>query len=130
MVLDYDGSAGRLTERQTVSTLPEGFDGPTTAGDIEIHANGRFAYASNRGHDSIVTFRIDPATGQLECLGHQSCGGKTPRNLAFDPEGRFLLAANQDSDNVVVFAFDPERGGLDFRSECAAPMPTCVKFRC
>jgi 6-phosphogluconolactonase len=116
-------------EFQTISTLPAKFEGPSTTAEIEVHPSGRFVYGSNRGHNSIAVFAVDPVTGRLTLVEHQSTGGKTPRNFAIDPTGRWLLAANQDSDTVVVFQIDPETGRL----KPAGPTvevgrPVCVKF--
>lgn len=126
---NYDNKSGKLDEIQAVSTLPEGFKGSNTTADIHLSPNGRFLYGSNRGHDSIVIFRVDPATGRLSYVGHQSTQGKTPRNFGIDPTGRYLLAANQDSDSVVVFRIDPDSGQLTpTGTTVEVSMPVCVKF--
>ena len=96
---------------------------------VEVHPNGRWLYASNRGHDSIATFRFHEGESKLEWIGATPSGGKTPRNFNIDPSGRWLLAANQDSDSVVVFSVDPGSGVLretGHRIEVGAPV--CVKF--
>jgi 6-phosphogluconolactonase len=65
---------------------------------------------SNRGHDSIVTFSVDPATGRLTPLGWESTRGRTPRFFTLDPAGRMLYAANLESHNIVAFRIDPMTG--------------------
>src|SRR5207247_10973439 len=60
----YDAARGTLTWIQTVSTLPPDFTGPRSCAEIRVHPNGKFVYGSNRGHDSIVGFEIDQATGK------------------------------------------------------------------
>ena len=127
-VFDYDASQGKLTARQTISTLPDDFEGGTTA-DVHVSPDGRFLYGSNRGHDSIAIFAIDEETGELEARGHESTRGRTPRNFALSPSGDFLLAANQDTDNVVVYRVDKETGTLSATGEeISVPMPVCLKF--
>jgi 6-phosphogluconolactonase len=111
-VFQYDTAAGSLREAQTISALPAGFNGANSAAEIAVHPSGRFLYASNRGHDSIAIFRIDPTKGTLTAAGFASTGGKTPRNFAIDPSGKFLLAANQDSGNIVVLRIDQKTGSL------------------
>ncbi len=124
-----DAARGALAEVQTVSTLPDGFDGRNTTADIHVHPSGRFLYGSNRGHDSIVAYAIDPATGRLDHLMHASTGGRKPRNFAIDPSGRFLLAANQDSDSIVTFRIDEGAGTLAPTGHVAdVPTPVCVRF--
>lgn len=125
----YDAPRGILRLLQTVSTLPEGFDGENTTAEIQVHPSGKFLYGSNRGHDSIVAFAIDASTGRLARIGHESTQGKTPRNFGIDPTGSYLLAANQATNNVVVFHIDAETGVLRPTGQSlAVPMPVCVKM--
>ena len=111
-VLTYDPGKGTLAAIQKVSTLPAGFEGKNSTAEVVVTADGRFLYGSNRGHDSIAVFAIDPSTRKLTAIGHQPTLGKTPRNFALDPTGRYLLAANQGSDSIVVFRVDGESGKL------------------
>ena len=53
VLFDYDAATGRLTPRQTISTLPPGFAGSNFCSEILVSADGRFVYAGNRLHDSI-----------------------------------------------------------------------------
>lgn len=126
---DYDPPAGTLSAIQTISTLPEGYEGSTTTAEVQVHPSGRFVYGSNRGHDSIAVFRVDTATGRLTAAGHASTTGKTPRNFGIDPTGKYMLVANQDTDDVVVFRIDAETGGLTPTGvKLEVPHPVCVKF--
>jgi 6-phosphogluconolactonase len=125
----YDARRGALTELQTISTLPENFKGENSTAEVQVLPSGKFLYGSNRGHDSIAIFSIDPAKGTLHLVGYQSTQGKTPRNFGIDPSGRYLLAANQDSGSVVVFHIDPQMGRLSPTGQVVeVPSPVCVKF--
>ncbi|MEP6902673.1 MAG: beta-propeller fold lactonase family protein [Actinomycetota bacterium] len=128
--LAYDEKSGTLKEIQTVPTLPVGVSGASnTCADIHVSPNGKFLYGSNRGHNSIVSYKIDEKTGKLEYIEHVSTGGKKPRNFAIDPAGKFLLAANQDSDNIVIFRIDEKTGKLQATGNSAeVPTPVCLKF--
>src|SRR5438874_6746106 len=55
----YDADAGILQDTQTVSTLPEYFDGPNFPAEIGMHPSGKWVYVSNRGHNSVVLFNVD-----------------------------------------------------------------------
>ena len=126
--LEYDAATGTFTELQTISTLPEPTRGNSTA-ETRVHPSGKFVYVSNRGHDSIAMFKVDPATGKLTAIGHESTRGEVPRNFNIDPSGKYLLAANQDSANVVVFKIDQQTGKLTpTGSEIEVPRPVCVRF--
>lgn len=127
--LAYDPAAGTLKEVHTVSTLPKDFKGENTCADIHISGDGRFVYASNRGHDSIAVFSFDAANGGLERVEIVPTGGRVPRNFAIDPTGDYLLAANQDSDLIVVFSIDNTTGRLRKTGRSiATPQPVCLKF--
>lgn len=127
----YDPKMGMLKLLQTIPTLPREArddEGNTTA-EVQVHPSGKFVYVSNRGHDSIAVFKVDPSTGKLDIVEYTPSGGKVPRNFGIDPTGKYLLAANQDTDNVVVFRIDPKTGGLNPTGHSArVPTPVCVKF--
>mgnify|MGYP001574446316 FL=1 len=126
----FDKDLGTLKEIQTVPTLPSGASTVgVTCADIHVSPNGKFLYASNRGHNSIVSYKIDEQSGKLEYIEHTSTQGKTPRNFAIEPNGKFLLVANQNSDNVVVFRIDEKTGKLKATKNIAkVPVPVCLKF--
>src|SRR5262249_1885756 len=130
-VFTRDVKSGSLTAVQTVSTLPadqQVRSGYSTA-DVQVHPNGRFLYGSNRGHDSLVVFAIDHASGRLTYVEHQPTGGNTPRAFGIDPGGTLLLAANQRSNNVVAFRIDPQSGRLTPTGQTIEiGSPVCVKF--
>jgi 6-phosphogluconolactonase len=124
-----DPEKGSLKELQTLSALPQDFTGSNTGADIHVSPNGRFLYGSNRGHDSIAIFAIDPRDGTLNSVGNEPTRGMTPRNFAIDPSGEFLLVANQKSDNIVVFRIDQRTGQLSSTRHIAeVPSPVCLKF--
>lgn len=128
-VFAYDRDRTAFTPLQTISTLPTDWEGKSSCADIHLSPSGRFLYGSNRGHDSIAIFAVDPIHGTLAAIGHTSTGGRTPRNFAIDPTGSFLLAANQDTHSIVVFGIDREHGTLDATGiEAKVPMPVCLAF--
>jgi len=128
-VLGYEADAGVLTALQSISTLPEGFSGESTCADIHLSGDGRYVYASNRGHDSIAVYGVDRQSGTLSVVGWQATLGRTPRNFALSPKGEFLLAANQDSNSITVFRIDAETGMLRETGQTAAvSRPVCIKF--
>ncbi len=125
----YDKTQGTLQEIQTVPTLPADFTSASYCADVHVHPSGKFIYGSNRGHDSIVVFTIDPASGKLSFVQHQSTLGKWPRNFAVDPTGQFLLAANQNTDNIVIFRIDEQTGKLTPTGHTVEiSQPVCIKL--
>lgn len=124
----YDAQKGELTEIQSVTTLPENFEGNNKTADIHIHPNGKFLYGSNRGHNSIVVYGIDPNSGKLSPVEHVSTEGDFPRNFAIHPSGNYLYAANQNSDNIVWFNIDTNTGRLSSQGELEVKTPVCIIF--
>ncbi len=129
IVFRHEAKTGNLIEIQTISTLPEGFSGVSTCAEVRVHPSGKFLYGSNRGHDSIVIYRINTATGTLTRLGFQTNGIHTPRNFNIDPSGQFCLVGNQDTDTVLVFRINQETGMLEPTDQIIkVGSPVCVRF--
>lgn len=122
----FDG-AGSATVQETVPMLPAGWAGRVSGAELQLAPSGRHLYASNRGHDSIACFAVEPGTGSLSPLGHVATGGAEPRHFAISPCGCWLLAANQASGSVVLFAVDPASGALAPTGRAVAlPKPVCL----
>ncbi|MFW6290769.1 MAG: lactonase family protein [Spirochaetota bacterium] len=129
VVYACDAADGSLEELQEISTLPDTFDGESTAAEVQIHPNGRFLYASNRGHDTIAVFARDPASGLLEAAGHFDTTGSGPRHFQVDPSGQWCLVSNQASDHVVSFRVDEPTGmGTWTGKSVQVPAPACTEF--
>jgi 6-phosphogluconolactonase len=122
VVYALDHGSGKLTEQQTIGTLPAGAsatDKGLSTAEIEVHPSGKFLYGSNRGHNSIVIYRIDDA-GRLSLVGHESRTIAKPRHFQIDPTGTLLLVANQDGGTISVFRIDLTTGRLEL---LGAPTP-------
>ena len=116
----YDGKTGLLRELQIAPTLPAAADKVGASGaDVHVHRTGRFLYGSNRGHDSIVIYRLAD-DGRMTLVGHETRGIKRPRNFTIDPPGTLMLVANQDAANVTVYRINQDHGTLQ---PIGAPTP-------
>ncbi len=118
VLFDYDSATGRLTARQTLSSLPPGYAGSNFCSEILVSADGRFVYAGNRLHDSVAIFAVGK-DGQLTYVADEPTRGNYPRSFNFDPTGQFLYVCNQRADNVTVFRVDRQGGGLQFTGHFA-----------
>ncbi len=128
-VFAYKPVTGSLHAIQTVPSLPENFAGNNTAAEIVVDATGGFLYVSNRGHDSIAVYSINPETGKLSSPEWVPSGGKTPRNFVIDPTGKWLIAANQDSNNIQLFKIDQSNGRLLATSRSLKVVsPVCMRI--
>jgi 6-phosphogluconolactonase len=128
-VFSYDAEGGELEFQESVSVLPlDALEGNHCA-EIRVHPSGRFIYCSNRGHDSISSFRIDPETGKLSNRSWTASGGNAPWWFEFDPTGNFLLVTNDKSNNLVVLRIDPKSGETRPTGQTVTiPSPRCVRF--
>ena len=125
---DYATDLGRLTSRQTISTLPTGFAGSNFCSGILASADGKFVYVGNRLHDSIGILSVGP-DGTLKYVGEEWTRGNYPRSFAFDPTGEFLYCCNQRGDNVTTFRVDRKTGGLNFTGQYTpVGNPSCIVF--
>ncbi len=119
VLFDFDSTTGRLTARQTVSSLPAGFAGSNFTSEIMVSADGKFVYAGNRLHDSVAIFSVGK-DGTLTFIGEEWTRGDYTRSFNFDPRGNFLYLCNQRADHIATFRIDRKSGGLDFTGHYAA----------
>ena len=125
----YDAKTLTINLLDSLSTLPKDFMGKNTCADVHFHPNGKFVYGSNRGHNSIVIYSFDAATGKLTLVGHESTQGEIPRNFMITPNGKLLLVANQNSSTVVAFKIDETTGKLTPTGVInRIPTPVCLKM--
>lgn len=125
--LRVDKNTGALEQIQHVPMLPDDFVGSSTAADIHVSPDGKFLYATNRGHDSLVIYAIDESTGELELVGHQSTMGAHPRNFMIDHTGDYIFVANRDNDHIVLFERNKSTGELTFTGlEVTVTRAVCI----
>lgn len=116
VVYDYDSNQGKLTQKQTLSSLPKGFVGTNYTSEVMISADGKFLYAANRLHDSIAWFPIS-STGTLAFGGEEWTRGDYPRSFNFDPTGNFFYSCNQRADAITAFRVNRKSGALSFTGQ-------------
>jgi 6-phosphogluconolactonase len=128
-VFSVDKTTGALTLLQdSVKSLPENFTESNTSADIHTDVSGKYLFMSNRGANVISIFTI-ASDGKITLTGHQSTGGKVPRNFLVDPKGEYLFVANQDSDTINIFRFNAKTGKLTpVGKPVKVPSPVCLKF--
>ena len=100
------------------------------ASALKFSADGRRLLASNRGHDSIATFDVDPDNGRIELLALSALAGSFPRDFAFVPGEAFLVVGHETSNTVCTYAYDAASGRLT--PACgpyAVHRPVCVVIK-
>lgn len=124
----YAPKSGELTTQQTISTLPDDFEGVTHCADLKITPDGRFLYGTNRGHDSIAIYSI-AEDGRLSLVNIEPSLGKGPQNLFITPDGNWLLCANMPGNNLIVFRIDSKTGQLKAHGDpVSIKMPSCIRW--
>lgn len=124
----YEPESGKLTTQQTISTLPDNYDGVTHTADVKITPNGKYLYGTNRGHDSVACYRIGD-DGRLTLIKIEPSLGKGPQNLLITPDGQWVICANMPGNNVVVFKINSETGELTATGEpVTVPMASCIRW--
>ena len=118
VLFDFDAASGRLSAKQTISTLPKSFTGTSFTSEVMVSPGGRFVYAANRLHDSLAVFSIGKG-GVLTWAGEVWTRGDYPRSFNIDPTGNFLYACNQRSDAITTFRINRETGNLTFTGQYA-----------
>lgn len=113
-VFRYDPEHGSFDDVQTVSTLPNDFGGRNANAGIRITPDGRFLYVSNRGHNSIALFAVDPDTGTLTLLRSESVRGDVPHTIVMEPTGSYLVVTDMRSGRASVFRINKETGRLTY----------------
>ncbi|MCY1722551.1 lactonase family protein [Prolixibacteraceae bacterium Z1-6] len=120
---------GQWDAFQNISTLPKDFKGESYCADIHISADAKYIYGSNRGHNSIAVFEVNPKDQTLEILGTVPVEGNWPRNFRITPDGKWMLVANQKSGDITVFKINKTNGIPEFsgkRIELSSPV--CIDF--
>lgn len=119
------GGDGNWKAIQRVSLLPKEFAGSNTSAEVRVSADGRYLYASNRGHDSFAVFMVQ-ANGELNLKGFSPSGGEGPRHFELIGD-RWIVAANERSHTLAVLQI-AEDGMPEVTGEIAeTKAPVCVK---
>jgi len=108
MVFPFDPSGGTLSGPvQEISTKPPDFTSSNTCADIHVTPDGKFLYASNRGHNSLAAFSINQDDGKLTPIGHFATE-KNPREFDIEPSGEFIISAGEGSGNIILYRIRPD----------------------
>jgi 6-phosphogluconolactonase (cycloisomerase 2 family) len=113
VVYDYDGANGGMRHKQTISASPSRFAGSILSSEIQMTADGRFLYVSNRLHSGVSVFAVAD-DGQLRMVSDTWVHADSPRSIAIDPSGEWLYSCNQKGDSITSFRINSSSGSLQF----------------
>ena len=106
---------GRISARESLDMLPEGYQGKRWGADLHLTPDGRFLFTSERTSSLLTLFGVDQEDGALTPLDHfptESC----PRGFAIDHSGHYLIATGQRSRSVAVHRIAAQTGELSLSS--------------
>lgn len=125
--IDQRTGALQFVERVTMLSNDTTAEG-NSAADIHLSPDGEFLYASNRGQDNLVVYRVNSNNGKLSYVEHTRTEGKHPRSFMVDDKGEFIFVANRFTDSITLFRRDLGSGRLVFTGKkFAVPGIVCVK---
>ncbi|WP_026859800.1 lactonase family protein [Jeotgalicoccus psychrophilus] len=127
-VIAAEYNDGAFSPIATYSLLPEDFTEHSQAAAIRKHPNGKYIYASNRGHNSIAVFEIKDNGKSLNRLQIESSNGNWPRDFNITPDGQYLVCAHEKSHNLVLFKINKDGTITRLDSEIEVPEGIFIGF--
>jgi 6-phosphogluconolactonase len=126
-VFSYKNAVLSLIQEETM--VAKDFKGENGGADIQLSADGKFLYASNRGTaNTITTFAIGK-DGKLLNKGNISTTGKGPRAFSIDPSGDWVLVGHQLTNDITIFKRNKTTGMLtDTGKKIDIGAPVCFLF--
>lgn len=125
---DYDPQTGVISDFQDISMLPASYTDKNIAAAIRIHPNGKYLYASNRGHNSIVAYEIG-SDGRLSLIEYETSGINYPRDFNISSDGCFMLVGNQKGNSIFSYRIDESTGELNYTGkQLSIPAPLSIVF--
>ena len=92
---------------QVIHCVPRHFHGFSSAAAIHMTSSGKHIIVSNRGHDSIVLYRVNQETGKITLL-YMVHTGKGPRDFNIIDD-RYIVVASQENDCLELYTFNEEK---------------------
>lgn len=125
----WDAASGGIRPLSLSSTLPPEIFSPNTASAIVISPDGRSLYVSNRGHDSIAHFAVDPEAMRIMPVEWVPANGACPRFMMPDPDNGDLLVVSEREGRISAFECDSGNGRLSFKAVVAqCESPSAIAF--
>jgi 6-phosphogluconolactonase len=125
-VLDYDAKAGKFTLREELKTIPRDWTKHNGAAAIRLSSDNKFVYVSNRGYNSIATFKVED-NGELTMIDQIPSEGDFPRDFNFNADESFIILVNQNTDNATLYSRDADTGKLTLvQKDFKVPEGVCV----
>lgn len=127
VVLKYED--GQFEMLSKLPSIPADFTENSQGAAIRLSHDGKFLYASNRGHQSIAVFKVLGEGERIELVEIVGTGGDWPRDFNIDPTDQFLVCAHERDGVLSLFERDKTTGQLTLlESDKRAAEGVCVQF--
>lgn len=138
IAFSWDSKHGKLTEIQSVQSLPKSLNVSNMSAEVQMTPNGRYLYESNRrthgpdrdlGPDSIGVYKVDIANGLLTEVQEVGLRAAIPRCFSIDPSGEYIVVGAQQDNQVEVYRIDHRNGKLTRTGKSIViHTPACMQF--
>ncbi len=126
----YDAENGKFTELQSVSTLPEKWNGYSNAVTLKLTPDDKYLFVSNSGNNSVAIYEIDEKTKEMTCICILPISGEYPKDILLSPDGKSFLCVNQESDSMTRFDVYYKKGYFTMNYKpIKLYSPTSVKLK-
>lgn len=127
---EYEPQHAVFKKLQTISTLPDKFEGVNSAITLKLSPDGTHLFVTNSGHNSVAIFKIDGQTQLLERVCVLPTSGDYPRDLLVVPGRDSFVCVNQESNSLTCFDVNYEGRYIAMASAPAAVVcPTSIKIK-
>lgn len=126
----YDAETAHFTKLQTLSTLPEKYDGYNSAITLKLTSDDRHLFVTNSGNNSVAVYNIDVEDQTMKTACILPVSGEYPRDLAIMPNDEMIAAVNQEGNSITSFKVNYEKGYIVMvGAPLKLPSPTSIKMK-
>ncbi|MGN1181553.1 MAG: lactonase family protein [Faecalibacillus sp.] len=126
-IMVYSYLDGHYTLIQGINCVPRHFHDFSSAAAIRMTESGHHMMISNRGHDSVVLYRVNQETGKISLL-YMVHTGKGPRDFNIIDD-KYVIVASQEDNEIELYTFDEKTEELKTTGEkLNIPQPVCVAY--
>jgi 6-phosphogluconolactonase len=126
----YDSENAHFTKMQTLSTLPEKFDGYNSAITLKLTSDNSHLFVTNSGNNSVAVYSINQEDQLMDTVCILPVSGEYPRDLAVMPNDTMIAAVNQEGNSITSFKVNYEKGYIVMTgAPLKLPSPTSIKIK-
>ncbi|MBL8820197.1 MAG: lactonase family protein [Planctomyces sp.] len=123
---EVDPDSGRLTLKQSLSSLPDSFDATmNSTAECLLTPDGHWLFVANRGHNSLAGFRVDPGGNELARVSVTATEA-VPRSFTITNDGKWLYSAGEQTGQIAAYRILADGALEPFQKIPAGPISWCI----